>query len=210
MGPDMRPGIDFEHGKAYAATLLAAACTSVAASLLAAAACITAPPPDLPTPALVPPSIVHDAVLPPSDALLPPWPPPPGMTFVVPVQLVDPTNPFVFNVFVDYPFNQAPAYSGSGPSSGALLDGGISIVSFMLSAPDTALCPHLIELLVAYGFDHQSPHTINSLGGDIVTWLYYGGLNTGECPAYEAGSGLFSDGSPDALAVPPESGAGDP
>jgi hypothetical protein len=210
MGPDMRPGIGFEHGKAYAATLLAAACTSVAASLLAAAACITAPPPDLPTP-LVPPIIVHDAVVPPSDALLPPWPPPPGMTFIVPVQLVDPNNPFVFNVFVDYPLNQAPAYHGPAPGSGGgVFDGGISIVSFTLPAPDTALCPHVIEFLVAYGFDPQSPHTIDSLGGDIVTWLYYGGLDTGMCPEHDAGSGLFSDASQDALPVPPEAGASDP
>jgi hypothetical protein len=107
MGPDLR---GFEHGKAYAATLLVAGCASVVACGLAAQACITAPPPDLPVVQSLRPTVLHDAVQPPEGPLFE-WPV--DNTFLVPVELDVPNEAFVFAVFVDY-----GGGGGAGPGGG--------------------------------------------------------------------------------------------
>jgi hypothetical protein len=91
-------------------------------------------------------------------------------------------------------------------------DGGVSLVSFTISQPDTntsPMCPHRIDFLVAAGFDSVSSHTPNSGGGDIATWLFYPGGGPGGCPSYDAGDGAFPDAPVDGLLVTPEAG-GDP
>jgi len=179
--------------------LLAAATASTLACAFAAS-CITAVPPDLPAVAGRP-TVLHDAVVPPEGPLVE-WPS--DDTFLVPVQLDVPNESFFFHVFVDYPANQNPVYSGSGSTN--LSDGGITLVSLMLVPPDTQICPHRIEFLVAGGFDTLNQHTPDKGGGDIVTWEYYGGGGPNACPPYDAGDGSFPDAQPDILPVAPESG----
>ncbi|MGO9836190.1 MAG: hypothetical protein ACLP1X_18470 [Polyangiaceae bacterium] len=207
----MRPGTGFAHGRAFALMLLAAAAASAVACALAVAACITAPPPDLPQLPPQRPTVLHDAVIPP-EGLLYDWPS--DNTFTVPVQVDVQSPAFYYNVFVDYSAVTQQAlqeFSGMGPG---LVDGGVTLVSFPLSPPDTPTCPHTIDFLVANGFNPSissfTPEAVgNAGGGDIVTWSYFPNGSQGGCPAYDAGDGVFPDVLVDGLLVTPESG-GDP
>jgi hypothetical protein len=186
----------------------------VALGLTAATACITTPPPDLPPVPAVGPSIIHDAVQPPTADILASLP----MEFVVPVQLDEANASFQWDVFVDY----NPA-TGSGTSpvifagvNQSAADGGVNLVDFSLQAGPVVLDPsecHVIQFLVAHQFNQMSLHTWDSLGGDLVSWIYNPGGGPGGCPIYDAGAlqtGAFPDASTDALPVVPESGGGDP
>jgi hypothetical protein len=210
MGPEMRAGIAFGRRKAHAATLLVAGCASLLACGLAVGSCITAPPPDLPLVQRPHPTIVHYAVQPPEGPLFE-WPT--MLTqFVVPVEVDGPGEPFAYNVFVDFSGDQlsgdqSPRTGGSGPIN--LPDGGITLVSFWFTPPETPIpCPHRIDFLVANKFDPMSPHTFDSAGGDIVTWWYYPDGGPGGCPASYTGDGAFPDASVDGLPVVPETGGG--
>jgi len=168
-----------------------------------AAACITAPPPDLPQQPTQRPTVEHDAVRPP-EGLLTEWPP--DDQFYVPVEVGNPVD-FTYYVFVDYPAIPTPFFMGSLMNPP---DGGITLVDFTLAPPDSLICPHQIQFLVANGFSAISPHTPNSIGGDIVTWEYHPGSNgNAECPSYDAGDGSVPDAALDGIPVAPESG-GDP
>jgi hypothetical protein len=201
-------------------TICAAICASVAVATTSA--CVTVPPPELPELPVERPTIVHDAVVPPTDQILPALP----VEFVVPVELDDPAESFLWDVFVDY----SPC---AGPTSCALenpkifpqevqptagtLDGGVYIVSFALSAPDLTTAQggpsacHRIDFLVAHGFNQGSEYTWDSVGGDIVTWFFNAGGGPNGCPVYDAGNvqdGAFPpvEAGADALPVIPESG----
>jgi hypothetical protein len=192
------------RNRAHAATLVAAGCGCVVAGGVAAVACFTAPPPNLPELTDPTPIILNDAVQPPEGPLFY-WP----TEFIVPVRVDIPTEGFSYNVFVDYPVNPGAQFQGAGPLTAP--DGGVSLASFILSQPDTPMCPHRIDFIVAAGFDSVSSHTPNpnSGGGDIATWWYYPGGGPGGCPSYDAGDGAFPDAPVDGLLVTPEAG-GDP
>jgi|HubBroStandDraft_1064217.scaffolds.fasta_scaffold68239_1 hypothetical protein len=208
----MSSGTGFAQGRACALALLAAAGASGVACALAVAACITAPPPDLPQLPVQRPTILHDAVQPPEGPLYT-WPS--DNTFIVPVQVDVQSPAFYYNAFVDYSAITQQAleeYSGMGPETP--LDGGVTLVSFPLPQPDTPICPHIINFLVANKFNLSmssfTPEGIgNGVGGDIVTWSYFPNGSQGGCPAYDAGDGVFPDVLVDGLLVTPESG-GDP
>jgi hypothetical protein len=200
--------------------LAAAACGSLAFAMATTSACVTAPPPELPQLAAQRPTILHDAVVPPTDQILAQLP----TEFVVPVQLGDPDQSFEWDVFVDY--NPCADPNGCQPTPPAIypqlvqptagsLDGGVALVSFAASTDlDPSLC-HRIDFLVAHQFDPGSAHTWDSTGGDIVSWFYNAGGGPNGCPVYDAGKvqdGAFPpvEAGGDALPVIPESGTGDP
>jgi hypothetical protein len=176
-------------------------------------ACLTAPPPELPQPSLHRPIIVHDAVYPPPDQILAELP----TEFVVPIELDSPDQPFEWDVFVDFDPVNAPnpvLIPATVLPTNATVDGGVVLQDFNLTAAnlDPAFC-HRIQFLVAHAFDQASAHTWDSIGGDIVSWVYNPGSNQAGCPEYDAGSledGAFPpEGAVDALPIVPDSG-GDP
>jgi hypothetical protein len=195
--------------------LAAATCACAAIALAAATACITAPPPDLAQPGVHRPTILHEAVQPPPDQILAELPP----EFAVPIELDDPNQSFQWDVFLDYDpnvlSNSKPLlYPQTVQPTPGTVDGGILLVDFFPSdsngvPPDPSLC-HRIDFLVAHAFNESSPRTWDSVGGDIVSWLYNPGDPAG-CPVYDAGAlqdGAFPapEASPDALPIVPESG----
>jgi hypothetical protein len=196
--------------------LIAAACACAAIAVATFAACITAPPPDLPQPPAHRPTILDESVQPPPDQILASLP----TEFVVPVQLDDPNQTFDWEVFVDYDPVQSPNpyFSNQVQATPGTVDGGVYVVD--APPPDTihadpSRC-HRIDFLVAHTFNPATPHTWDSLGGDIVWWFYNPGGGPGGCPVYDAGSlqdGAFPSATPDApldgLPIVPESG-GDP
>ncbi len=194
-------------------------CAGLSIAVAASTACFSAPPATLPAPALTRPTILHDAVVPPTDEILPTLP----AEFVVPVQLDSADETFAWDVFVDYdpcPGGgcQTPTpptlYTPNATPTPGTVDGGVTIVDFSLTGDlDPSQC-HRIDFLVAHAFDPNSPHTWDSVGGDIVTWFYNAGGGPEGCPLYDAGAledGAFppAEAATDALPVVPESGAGD-
>lgn len=200
--------------------LVAAACGCIAATVLTSTACVTAPPPQLPEVAGHRPTILHDAVQPPTTVILGALP----SEFVVPVELDDPSETFEWDFFVDYnPCANPASCQETQPVQGVhtvtptpgTLDGGVVIVAFTPPTDLTTSQCHRIDFLVAHTFDPRSAHTWDSVGGDIVTWFY----NPGDVPCdlfvYDAGSvqdGAFppADAGSEGLPVVPESGTGNP
>jgi hypothetical protein len=184
--------------------------------LLPGVACIVAPPPDLPPQPVIRPTILHDSAYPLPDQILTAADIPDGgtLTFLVPVELVDPTRTFSWELFVDYdPYAATtPLLFGQVQPTPGSVDGGTIVVPFALNfgeAPlDMAYC-HRIQFLVAYTF--SASHTPDSLGGDSVTWLYNGAGGVNGCPPFDAGLGdsgvPLTDAGPDQLPVVPESGS---
>jgi len=196
--------------------LAAAACVAVA--MLLATACITAPPPQLPEEVEHRPTILHESVVPPTDQILSSLP----SEFLVPVVLEDPNETFEWDVFIDYnacadPSTCTPTSPLTPPGvvtqkpTPGTLDGGVVVVPFDPPADlGTTQC-HRIDFLVAHQFDQGTPHTWDSVGGDIVTWFYNAGGGPNGCPVYDAGSlqdGAFppADAGAEALPAVPESG----
>jgi hypothetical protein len=196
--------------------LITAGCACAVVAFSSSTACITAPPPDLPTPPAHRPTILHESVVPPPDQILAQLP----AEFVVPIELEDPNQSFEWEVFVDYDPVQAPNPSIFTPvlPTPDTVDGGIYTVDFpppiVPQLPDPGRC-HRIDFLVAHHFNAASQHTWDSVGGDIVTWLYNPGGSPGGCPVYDAGNlqdGAFPvvDAPPDTLPIVPDTGGGDP
>src|SRR5581483_5092743 len=154
-------------------------CAAIAVS--ASTACITAPPPDLPPQGAHRPTIQQESVQPPPSQILTALP----SEFVVPVVLIDPDQSFEWEVFVDYDPIAAPNPIILQPVSPSpdTVDGGVALVSFNVSSQqaDASRC-HVIEFLVAHAFNPSTPHTWDSLGGDLVTWIYNPGGGPGGCP----------------------------
>jgi hypothetical protein len=168
---------------------LAAGC-AVAASV---ASCVTAAPADVPTPPLLGPIIVQDAVQPPSGAYLTVLP---EAGFVVPVRAFDPTSTITCNVFVDFDpgmdnTTATPIFCTPTPPA---LDGGLTSLTFSINPIDALGDPnacHTIQCFVAEGFDRGSPHTpSNSLGADSVTWQYTPN-GPGGCDEFDGSDGAF-------------------
>jgi hypothetical protein len=198
--------------------LVAGAVVCVLGSALATAACIVAPPPDLPPAVAHRPTILHDSVVPPADQILTSAEVPDGgaLTFLVPVELDDPSRQFSWELFIDYdPYTaSAPFLYGQVQPTASTVDAGTVVVAIPLSFQDgrlsTPYC-HRVEFLVAYTF--SAFHTPDSLGGDIVTWLYNGAGGLDGCPlSYDASALGDSGWSPadapaDQLPIVPESGS---
>jgi hypothetical protein len=206
-----------------AAAALGACCV---AGTLIGAACFVAPPPDLPNQPSGRPTILHDSVVPPADQILTSAQVPQGgvLTFVVPVEVEDPTLPFLWRVFIDYdpysPTTTIPPPGGMGgvqPTPG-MLDAGVTLVPFQLSfgsgTLSTPYC-HRIDFYVAYSFNSLTGGNTPSPGvvADSVTWLYNGAGGSSTCPqsfdasAFGEGGLTIPDAAPDQLPVVPESGS---
>jgi hypothetical protein len=210
--------------RAVALALAGLSCAGLSIAL-ASTGCFTAPPADLSVPGLARPTILHDAVVPPTDEIIAQLPP----EFIVPVQFGTPDETYSWDVFVDYdPCPGGDCQSPTPPvqykhdltASPSILDGGVTIIDFSLNgALDPTTC-HRVDFLVAHAFNQTtgagvpSLHTWDSVGGDIATWFYNAGGGPGGCPVYDAGpleDGAFppAEAASDALPIVPESGAGD-
>jgi hypothetical protein len=203
----MRPGL-------RPAILAVAGFGCVGAAVLSA--CIVAPPAELPEPSPTRPTILHDSVSPPADHPLTSWTD--ASPFVVPVQLGDVNESFVWDVYVDYldnPLAQLPAIFPVlvSPSPGSL-DAGIAVVEFTLPPGrwDLTLC-HTIEFRVGHGFlvtvtaSQSQPdyHAFDSVGGDSFSWYW----SPPGCYASIADAGTsVADAPADSLPIPPSSGEG--
>jgi hypothetical protein len=201
--------------------IFAAASACVVAGALATAACIVAPPPDLPPQYVHRPTILHDSVVPPANEILTASQLPDSgeLTFLIPIQLDDPSAPFLWRMFIDYNYDpssvpQEPDTGGQFQPTISTLDGGTVVLSVTVAFQDGKLATpycHRIEFVVAYGF--SAPHTPDSLGGDTVTWLYNGAGGSDGCPLSYDGSALgdggwsMADAPVDQLPVVPESGS---
>ena len=182
--------------RAWGFAAAAAVCTAMAMTF----ACIVAPPPEPPRLQPCRPLIDTTSVQPPAGVLTD-WP---NRFFTVPVeaQSCDPTDGFVYNVFVDFPTNPNPFVSGV--RTGYPLGGGAYPVQFDLHQPDDQGC-HVIEFVAAHAFSMSAPHVPDSIGESTVTWLFStsGGVNG--CPSFDAGDGSFpSDGASDTLPFVPD------
>jgi hypothetical protein len=189
------------------AGLVAATSVGLCAAVAAVTACITVPPPDLPDPPLLSPHIQRESVVPAMGDLFA-WPR--DNTFIVPVEMDNPTETFLYRVFVDYDdvpagtqLHKQPVWSGGGPNAP---DGGVSLVTFPLDAPATPTCPHVIDFVVAHNFSPGSDRVWDNVGGEIGTWTYY--PNGEPCSDYDSGDGSFPEASFEGLPVPPETGGG--
>lgn len=209
----LRSALRLARPRRRAALLAAAAAACVGAAVVSMAACLTSPPGDLPTLPLHRPTILHDAVQPPTDQVLTELP----IEFVVPVVLEDPNEFFEWDVFVNYPDNGTEPQIGPNfqPPTPGTLDGGVFLQTFgplsQDKIPDPTAC-NRIEFIVAHQFNQASPHTPDSTGGDIVTWLYSTGGAAACVASYDAGDGAFPDtgSTTDGPPIVPEGGGGDP
>jgi hypothetical protein len=175
---------------------------AVCAGGLGAACVIADPAPEVPVPPLHRPTILHGSVVPPDTQILSEWPTATG--FVVPVDLVDPSQPFQYAVFVD----DLLRFNGSISPDPTLTDAGIRVVQVNLDPPTSPPDCHRIEFIVARAFNGGDLHTPDSVGGDTVVWFYNPNGDPAGCPTSDAG-GLDGAFPPEAGPEAGEGGAGD-
>lgn len=156
------------------------------------------------------PTIVHASLVPTTNAVLTQFPD--SGTFLVPVELSDPTvtffyaafidyNPFTGEGLVDYPRDDRFVPGNTQPGS----NGRIRNVEVNIPLPADLWSCHKIEIVVALSLSSggtNNAHTPNEPGGDIATW-FYNPNGYGACPSLDAGI----DASVDAGA---EAGEGGP
>jgi hypothetical protein len=195
------------------AILVVAACGCVGASIVSA--CVVAPPAGLAPSTPGRPTILHGSVTPPADGLLTAWTS--STQFVVPVQLADINDSFVWDVYVDY--DGDPLSAPRRPPAAVTplpgqLDAGVYLVDFPLDpgtfAIDLTLC-HTIQMLVAHGFQQVllngtmqvAPHLPDSVGGDTVQWTW----SPPSCYTFTPdASAPAADAAGDSLPIPPSQG----
>jgi hypothetical protein len=183
------------------------------AAIAGATACVILdPPPDLPDPPVHPPIIISGSVSPPTSRILTAIP----ASFLVPVEIITPGKQFFYNVFVDYdPVLRPQAEIRSAPQEPpTTLDGGVYAIEFDFTAmgtplDDTSRC-HVIEIIVAFGFNERSEHTPDSNGGDTAQWFYSPTGVQGGCVEFGASviDGAFPDANDGGIIVPPDDGGG--
>jgi hypothetical protein len=210
-----------KHGVARARIAAVSVACCVAGALLAAA-CFVAPPPDLPSQPTGRPTILHDSVVPPADQVFTAAQIPRDgiFTFLVPVQVEDPSLPFFWRVFIDYdPFTATtPVTFGEVQAPPGSVDAGVIVVSIPLSFENSPLSTpycHRIDFVVAYKFAFQDLLNVPAPGvqADSVRWLYNGAGGPNGCPlsfdasAFGEGGLSIPDAAPDQLPVVPESGS---
>jgi hypothetical protein len=169
--------------------------------------CLTAQPPDLPEishrPTILPdevPSTFEPLVQWPIDGL-----------FIVHVQ-VDPGSAYAWSAFFDYDPHDPSNPFAISPSDPVQPVGGAPVeVQFTVPAEDMMMdgfC-HRIDFVVAAAFSTSARPSVasffytpspTSLGGDVVTWWYTGGLYQASCSPY--GGALPDGGYPPPDAAP--------
>jgi hypothetical protein len=184
------------RARAFVATALL-----LGVALLAPSCLLVDPPPALPTIPPGAPVILTESVSPPSPGLTN-WTEDAELTFVVPVQVNDPTSTFQWFVFEDY--NTPISALINHSASTADLDGGdIQVVDFTLSPPPGTSC-HTIRFFAdadpGVDFTMAVPASLTCLLCTQITWIY-DPSGTGDC-LYDAGSipdaDILRDGSANA------------
>ncbi len=169
-------------------TVLVAATALALTSVAAHSACLLVDPGgDLPSIPRRRPFIVQSEVVPPASRVLGVFP----EKLIVPVELADPKEPFVWAVFYDYnPLTGAGlekrATSTFAPSN---VVNGLRVEEIALAAPTELDQCHTIEVVVALssGLDGIAAHTPLDPGGDSVSWFYSPSGDLSGCPALDAG-----------------------
>ena len=144
-------------------------------------ACLTDPPPDLPLYSQAP-TILIDAVVPPEGPIVDL---PPGLEFVVPVIVEDPSAACAFDVYLDGALIQESSCDAND------FDAGIAAQHFLL--------PETVDPLTCH-------RIVFSLGTDLANWTYV----PPTCVVYDAGtlqSGAFPDAATDGLLLVPDAEA---
>jgi hypothetical protein len=170
------------------------ACITV---IVAQDACILAQPSgELPHLAETRPTILHASTVPSETSVVTRWP----LTFIVPVELTDPTVRIVYAAFVDFDALTGDGLQGRPSTSDfqqANTTGSTRTLTVAILEPDPGRC-HKVEIVVALRLagetDGKNSHTPAAPGGDISTWFYNPSGDLDGCPALDAGI----DASPDA------------
>ncbi len=136
------------------------------------------------------PTILHASTVPSETSVVTRWP----STFIVPVELADPTVRIVYAAFVDF-----DSLNNDGLAVGATHSdfeqantvGRTRTLTVAIPEPlDPGRC-HKVEVVVALRLaselDAKNSHTPDEPGGDISTWFYNPNGDLGGCPALDAG-----------------------
>jgi hypothetical protein len=148
-------------------------------------ACVLADPPA--TLPLVPtgsPVIQPASVVPSNQSILVEWPA--GDTFVVPVLLQDPTQPVLWQAFInDGPFlSNRVTYSGLPKPGNTATSENITTLDLPIPAPIGPGC-FTVTIVVAFGWASDDLSAPDAQGGSSVHWFY---TPNGACLAYDAGA----------------------
>ena len=135
------------------------------------------------------PTILHASTVPSETSVLTRWP----QTFVVPVELIDPTVRIAYATFIDFDSLRNDGLVAQPTQSDfeqANTVGGTRTLSVAIPEPDPGRC-HKVEIVVALRLasedDAKHSHTPDAPGGDIATWFYNPNGDLGGCPALDAG-----------------------
>lgn len=166
---------------------VALVCTTIVA--LGSACIIAESATDLPQLPPMRPNVVRSSVVPPASAVLGRWP----SKFIVPVELVDPREPFEYSWFVDYDPVTGGGFINATTSSfeeGSTTQGRIRTLDIPIADPKDNRC-HVVEVIVALRFvsrtDPRLAHTPDEPGGDSVTWFVSPSGDLSGCPLLDAG-----------------------
>jgi hypothetical protein len=173
------------------------AAVGIIAVITAQEGCILAQPSgELPRIPETRPTILHASTVPSETSVVTRWP----QTFIVPVELTDPTVRIVYAAFIDFDsLNNTGLFVVPTPSDfeQANTVGNTRTLTVAIPEPDPGRC-HKVEIVVALRLastdDAKHSHTPALPGGDISTWFYNPGGDLNGCPALDAGI----DASPDA------------
>ncbi|MFO0680099.1 MAG: hypothetical protein U0169_26490 [Polyangiaceae bacterium] len=199
------------RGRGRGATAVVVFVAAVVATFAPAAACVIVDPPaELPPVVARRPTIRHSEVAPPASRVLRGFP----LEFVVPVEVGDPGDDFVWNVFVDYNVGGSGFVDSTGESKGdrADPDAGVRLVEFQLNPRETPTSDfracHVVEFLVARQFSPSSPRVFGAPGGDSVTWFINPSGSFVGCPEYDGGTFAIEDAGADGAADAGADGTG--
>lgn len=163
-----------------------AACLTV---IVAQDACVLAQPSgQLPRIPETRPTILHASTVPSETSVVTRWP----QTFVVPVELTDPTVRIAYATFVDFDSlnNDGLVETSHSDFEQANTVGRTRTLTVAIPEPDPGRC-HKVEIVVALRLasqdDAKHSHTPAEPGGDIATWFYNPNGDLGGCPALDAG-----------------------
>lgn len=170
-------------------SVLAAVATCVLV-IVAQDGCILAQPSgELPRIPETRPTILHASTVPSETSVVTRWP----QTFIVPVELADPTVRIAYAAFVDFDslLNDGlvdhPSHSDFEEANTV---GRTRTLTVAIPEPERGRC-HKIEIVVALRLasedDAKHSHTPDEPGGDIATWFYNPSGDLDGCPALDAG-----------------------
>jgi hypothetical protein len=135
------------------------------------------------------PTILHASTVPSETSVVTRWP----QTFIVPVELTDPTVRIAYAAFVDFDslnndgLVDHPSHSDFEQANTV---GRTRTLTVAIPEPDPGRC-HKVEIVVALRFasedDAKHSHTPDEPGGDISTWFYNPTGDINGCPALDAG-----------------------